>query len=609
MSKDVSTFVVLKRASNLLNRREKRKVGLVMILQVFMGGLDLFAIALISILGSLAVSGISSRQPGGRVYAILDFLHLANSTFQRQAAILAISATILLITRTVLSVIFTRKIMFFLSRRGASISADLVHKLLSQTLLFIQGRTSQQTLYALTNGVSSITLGILGTTVAVVSDMSLLIILTAGVFIVDPGIALGMLVVFGLIGYALYKLMHRRAKILGEQQAQYEISSNEKIIEVLGSYREAIVRNRRTHYAIDIGELRHKLADTQAELSFMPSISKYVIESTVILGALAISSVQFVVQDAQHAVATLAVLIATGSRIAPAALRLQQAGIQLRSTIGIATPTLDLIDSLQHVEVPSEIDKELDFKHTGFIPEVNVTNLFIKYPDRELPAVSGVNLHIEPGEVIAIVGSSGAGKTTLVDSILGVLMPESGNVTISGKSPLEAVAQWPGAVSYVPQDVLIVNGTIGDNIALGFPKTLTNIEHVNDAIELAQLTDLMGSLPDGINTYVGERGAKLSGGQRQRLGIARAMFTKPKLLVLDEATSALDGQTEALISEAILNLSGKVTVIIIAHRLSTIKNVNKIVYLENGKVLAIGNFDEIRKQVPEFDAQASMMGL
>jgi ABC-type multidrug transport system fused ATPase/permease subunit len=609
MNKEVSTLTVLKRASNLLNRKDKRKVGLVMMLQVFMGGLDLLAIALISILGSLAVSGISSRQPGGRVYAILDFLHLSNSTFQRQAAILAISATILLITRTVVSVIFTRKIMFFLSRRGAAISADLVRKLLSQTLLFIQGRTSQQTLYALTNGVTSITLGILGTTVAVVSDMSLLIILTAGVFIVDPGIAFGMIFVFGLIGYALYKLMHRRAKILGEQQAKYEISSNEKIIEVLGSYREAIVRNRRSYYAIDIGELRHKLADTQAELSFMPSISKYVIESTVILGALAISAVQFVVQDAEHAVATLAVLIATGSRIAPAALRLQQAAVQLRSTIGVATPTLDLIESLENVEIPTETGNELDFNHTGFTPKVIVSNLSIKYPDRELPAVSNVTLQIEPGEVVAVVGSSGAGKTTLIDSVLGVLLPDSGAVTISGKSPLEAVANWPGAVSYVPQDVLIVNGTIGDNIALGFPKDLSNTDHINEAIELAQLTDLIRSLPGGIDTYVGERGAKLSGGQRQRLGIARAMFTKPKLLVLDEATSALDGQTEALISEAILNLSGKVTVLIIAHRLSTIKNVDKIAYMENGKVLAIGNFNEIRKQVPEFDAQASLMGL
>ena len=199
-------------------------------------------------------------------------------TFQRQAAILAVAATLLMIFRTVISVVFTRKILFFLSRRGAAISSDLVQKLLSQSLLFIQGRTTQKTLYALTTGVSSITVGILGTAVAVVSDLSLLIILTAGVFLVDPLTAFGMTILFALIGFALYKLMHKRAKTLGQLQADYEISSNEKIIEVLGSFREAIVRSRRSYYAAEIGELRHKLADTQAELTFMQSISKYVIE-------------------------------------------------------------------------------------------------------------------------------------------------------------------------------------------------------------------------------------------------------------------------------------------------------------------------------------------
>ena len=609
MTESASTFAVLKRSSNLLSRKDKKKVGLVVLLQVLMGGIDLIAIALISVLGSLAVSGISSQQPGNRIYSILEFLHLSEMTFQRQAAILAVTATLLMIFRTVISVVFTRKILFFLSRRGAAISSDLVQKLLSQSLLFIQGRTSQKTLYALTTGVSSITVGILGTAVAVVSDLSLLIILTAGVFLVDPLTALGMTVLFALIGFALYKLMHKRAKTLGQLQADYEISSNEKIIEVLGSFREAIVRSRRSYYAAEIGELRHKLADTQAELTFMPSISKYVIESTVILGALAVSAVQFVLQDASQAVATLAVLIAAGSRIAPAALRLQQGAVQLRSTIGVATPTLDLIESLRNIQIPKEDRKIKDFNHLGFVPMVGVENVSITYPNRKTPAVSNVTLEIKPGEITAIVGSSGAGKTTLVDSILGVLEPEIGSVRISGKHPLEAVAEWPGAVSYVPQDVLIVNGTFRQNIALGFPSGLATDERISEAVRIAQLSELIESLPNGVDTYVGERGAKLSGGQRQRLGIARAMFTKPKLLVLDEATSALDGHTEALISDSILNLSGEVTVLVIAHRLSTIKSVDKIVFMKEGKIIAIDNFDGIRRQVPEFDNQASLMGL
>lgn len=609
MSDDATTFTVLKRASNLLSRSEKKKVGFVVIIQIFMGGIDLLAIGFISVLGSLAVSGISSQKPGNKVYSILEFLHLSDSSFQHQAAVLAVTATFLMILRTVISVVFTRKVMFFLSRRGAVISAELVSKLLGQTLLFIQGRTSQQTLYAVTSGVSSITLGILGTTVAVVSDFSLLIILTIGVFIIDPLVALGMTTSFGLIGYILYKLMHRRAKILGLQQANYEISSNEKIVEVLGSYREAIVRSRRSYYAEEIGVIRHKLANTQAELTFMPSISKYVIESTVILGALTISAVQFVLQDASQAVATLAVLIATGSRIAPAALRLQQGAVQLRSTIGIATPTLDLIESLQYVDLPDGENKIVDFNHAGFVPEIKVNKVSIRYPNRVDAAVSDVSIEIASGEIIAIVGASGAGKTTLVDSILGVLVPESGSVKISGKTPLEAVALWPGAVSYVPQDVLIVNGTFRQNISLGFPDELATDELISEAIEISQLSELIRNLPNGIDTYVGERGAQLSGGQRQRLGIARAMFTKPKLLVLDEATSALDGQTEALISESILKLSGEVTVLIIAHRLSTIKTVDKIVFMNEGKLVAMGNFEEVRRLVPEFDNQASLMGL
>jgi len=603
------TKSVLYRSIHLLGKRDRRKIGLVVLIQIVMGGIDLLAIGLISILGSLAVTGISSRQPGNRVYEVLKFLNLEGSTFQRQAAILATAATVLLVARTALSVFFTRKIMFFLSRRGAAISADLVRKLLSQTLLFVQGKTSQHTLYALTSGVSSITLGIIGTAVAIVSDFSLLLILMTGVFIINAQIAIGMVIAFGLIGFSLYKLMHGRAKLLGQQQADLEIESNEKIIEVLGSYREAIVRNRRSYYANQIGELRFKLADTQAELAFMPNISKYVIESTVVLGALAISAVQFVMQDAGHAVATLAVLLASGTRIAPAALRLQQGSVQIRSTIGVATPTLDLIESLSG-DYPVDSDSpEIKFIHEGFVGSIIVNDVNFSYPGRNLPAINEVSFEVNAGQTLALVGSSGAGKTTVVDTLLGVLVPDSGKVTISELSPLDAAARWPGAISYVPQDVMIVNGSIRENIALGYPIELASDERVMEALKLAHLNDFISELSNGIDTYVGERGAKLSGGQRQRLGIARALFSKPKLLVLDEATSALDGNTEALIAKSISELASDVTVIIIAHRLSTIKSVDKIAYLEAGRIKKIGTFEEIRRDIPDFNNQANLMGL
>lgn len=166
-----------------------------------------------------------------------------------------------------------------------------------------------------------------------------------------------------------------------------------------------------------------------------------------------------------------------------------------------------------------------------------------------------------------------------------------------------------GAVSYVPQDVVIATGTIRENIALGYPLKEAMDELVMEALKVAHLDEFVASLPDGMDTQVGERGARISGGQRQRLGIARAMFTRPHLLVLDEATSSLDGETEANISDAIHALRGSTTVVIIAHRLSTVRNVDKVVYLSDGKVLATGTFEEIRRAVPDFDHQAKIMGL
>ena len=210
---------------------------------------------------------------------------------------------------------------------------------------------------------------------------------------------------------------------------------------------------------------------------------------------------------------------------------------------------------------------------------------------------------------MAFVGPSGAGKTTIIDILLGVLLPDDGSVQISGLPPQLAVAKWPGAVSYVPQDVVIAAGSIRENVALGYPLSEATDELVMSALRVAHLERFVTSLPEGIDTQVGERGTKISGGQRQRLGIARAMFTRPHLLVLDEATSSLDGETEAGISEAIHALRGSTTVVMIAHRLSTVRNADIVVYMDKGRVLAVGTFTEVREGVPDFDHQAKLMGL
>lgn len=599
----------LGRSVRVLSKKNQIRIFFVAIIQMLLGALDLLGVALIGVLGALAVNGVQSRPAGNRVESILSLLHISDKSFQMQAAVLGLLATVTLVGRTVFSIIFTRKILFFLSRQGARISGTLISKLLSKNLLYVNLRSHQETLFAVTNGVTSITLGVLGTAVSLIADGSILIVMAVGLFIVDPLIAISTLLVFSTIAFGMYQLSQKRAQFLGVQNANLSISSNERILEVLNSYRESVVRNRRNYYAREISLGRLKLADTLAETTFLPNISKYVIETAVILGALFIAAVQFWLQDASHAVATLAVFLAAGTRIAPAVLRVQQGALGIKSSLGIAGPTLDLIEDLIETEEASLTSDVLDREHLGFNPSVSLLDVRFTYPGSANPAISNINLEISGGQIVALVGPSGAGKTTLVDVLLGVLNPELGAVKISGCTPVDAFSKWPGAVSYVPQDVTISNGTIRSNVGFGYPLELAKDELVVESLKIAHLVEYLKESKLELDASVGERGTKLSGGQRQRLGIARAMFTKPQLLVLDEATSSLDGETEANISGAIQELRGTTTVVMIAHRLSTVRNADLVVYMESGKIMASGKFDEVRLLVPNFDKQAQLMGL
>jgi ABC-type multidrug transport system fused ATPase/permease subunit len=499
--------------------------------------------------------------------------------------------------------------LFFLSRRGAKISAELIARVLSQSLLALQARTTQETLYAVTRGVQLIVIEVIATLVVLIADFSLLIIMGIGLFVVDPTTALGTFAVFSLVAFFLYRFMHVQAGELGIKNSELNILSNEKIVEVFGSYRESVVRNRRDYYSREIGQMRYSLADTTAKMSFLPFVSKYVIETTVVLGALLIGATQFILQDAVHAVATLTIFLAAGTRIAPAVLRIQQGSVMIQGSLGAAMPTLDLIDELGNTKLIENVDDSVDITHEGFEPTIRVENVSLAYPGKSTMAILNISLMVPSGASVAFVGPSGAGKTTIIDVLLGVLNPDKGEVLISNLPPLQAVAKWPGAISYVPQDVVIAAGTVRENVSLGYPIDVATDDLVMSALKVAHLEDYVAGLPQGVDTEVGERGAMISGGQRQRLGIARAMFTRPLLLVLDEATSSLDGETEASISDAIHALRGSTTVIIIAHRLSTVRNADIVVYLSNGEVLATGTFDEVRKAVPDFDRQALLMGL
>ena len=595
------------RAFNILPPGDKPKILAVSIIQILLGFLDLLGVLAIGLLGAISITGIQSKEPDSRVSQILKLLKLEDKPFQSQAITVAGIAITLLIGRTLLSAIFTRRIIYFLSRRSAQMSASLVNKLLAQPLLVNQQRTLQETLFAVTTGVGVITVLVLANTIMIISDVSLLLILLVGLLLIDPATAMGTFCLFLLTGLFLYKFLSVRAHALGIRSTELEIQSNNKVVEVFSTFREAIVHNRQNFYSNQIKSLRLSLAEYSSQINFMPFVSKYVFEAVIILGAMALGATQFLLHDTTKAVATISIFLAAGSRIVPAVLRVQQVAVQIRGGLGTSAQTLSLIESLSGQPVPSQSQEFLDTVHEGFIPKIEAKNLIFTYPNRTKPAVNDFSLSIHPGDSIAIVGFSGSGKTTIADLLLGIIAPDSGCVQISDTSPKEVFCNWPGAVSYVPQDVAIVNGTIRENIALGYETSEYREDLLIDALKVAQLMDFIEELPEGLDTHVGENGVNLSGGQRQRLGIARALYTKPKILFLDEATSSLDAISEQGFAKALKILRETTTVILIAHRLSLLQYVEKIVYISEGKLLYQGTYNEVLDHVPAFREHVQIM--
>jgi ABC-type bacteriocin/lantibiotic exporter with double-glycine peptidase domain len=598
---DFNSLATLRLIRSLMNSNDQAKVVFVTLIQIALSVLDLISVALIGLLTALTLSGIQSKQPEGTVARVLSELGLENFTFQQQAALLGIAAGVLIILKTVFSLLITRKLLLFLNLRGAQFSSEIIHKLLRQPILVIQEKTIQHTIFLVTSGVGAITNGVIATSVALVADSALLVVMIVGLSLVNPLIAFVSLLAFSALGLGLFQILKGRAASLAVNDANWGIESNKKLAEVLSSYREATVKNRRKYYADLISGYRFKMARAQVESMFIPSISKYVVEMALVLGSLCLAASQFLLYNATQAIATLSIFLAAGTRVAPAILRLQQAAVSIKSNAAVAGSTLLLwqeLNSSQEVYGSSTQARSISTKK--FSPNLSLKSVSFVYPDSDSPVLKDINLDIREGEMLAIAGQSGSGKSTLVDLMLGVLEPTTGSILLSGIAPAVAIEDYAGQISYVPQDVLIVDGSVRQNVALGFEDESIDDEKVLDAIRMAQLDDFIASKELGINHLIGERGTNLSGGQRQRLGLARALYTQPKILILDEATSALDGQTEANVTEMLLELRGSITLIVIAHRLSTIKGAGRIIYLEDGKIVSEGDFKKVESEVPGF---------
>ncbi len=595
------------RSFRVLDKSERRKLKLVALAQTSLGFLDLVGVAIIGLIGSIAVTGIQSKSPNANISKVLDFFNLAQTTIQIQVAIMGGTAAIILVGRTLLTMIIAKKILYFLSYKSASISSKLISELLSRNITQVKRRSSQETLFAVTNGVQALMLNVAGTAIGVFADIFLLLLMSIGLFAFDPFMAISTFILFGGVAILLFSLTHQKVAKMGAYISEISIESNTRILEVVNAFREIYVHNLQDMYAKKISDTRYSLADKNAELGFIPNTSKYVLEITLVVGGIIFCAVEFLLHDSDRAIATLAVFIASASRIAPAVLRLQSGFIGIKSNAGVANLTLEMIDFFSPIRTRAMKINILQTNYEDFEPRVIINKIDFSYVESSKPTIQDVSLEIEPGTQVAFVGTSGAGKSTLVDLILGLRKPDSGVILLGGISPEEAIERWPGSVSFVPQQVHVSDSTILANVAFGYSNP--NLELAWEALEAAQLLDLVKKQKDGIFSLVGENGNLLSGGERQRLGIARALYTRPKFLILDEATSSLDAQTEVAISTAIRKLRGKVTLLIVAHRLSSIVDSDKIIYLRDGKIISSGSFDHVKSEVPDFQHQARLMGL
>lgn len=606
-SKDTMLGSILN--SRILSIRDRNHLGILVVLQVVSGFIDLVGIGLVGILGTLAVSGVQSKSPTGNVAEALRFLGITNLNFQSQTAVVGVLAVLALLVRTVISVVLTRKSLLFLSRRSAKLSIQTFRKLYTIDIPSIQRRSHEEIVFALTYGVNAIFIGLYSSLVSIIADSALLLVIGIGLFVVDPLVALTSLGIFGGLAFLIHLKLSGESRNLGEKYTSLTVSSSQSIKNSLNNYRQSIVGNRREYWINLISDQRNQLAQVQAQTSFMPNVSKYVMESAVVIGAFVISSLQFLMKDASHAVGLLAIFMAAGARVAPALMRIQNALLQINGNRGIAQTALDLVAELQDKSNDSIGMLKEENNNKEFSPVISASNVSYTYPYSNVPALSDINLSLKSNQVVSIVGPSGSGKSTLVDILLGVLQPDTGDVTLSGVDPISAHSIWPGAVSYVPQTVDIIKGTLRENLTLGYPAGIFSDYLLVEALENASLHELVKDGIENLDTEIGENGSNLSGGQKQRLGIARALVSKPKLLVLDEATSSLDGGTEALVTDSINALKGETTILMIAHRLVTVRNSDVVIYINQGRIEAFGTFDEVRAQIPDFDTQARLMGL
>lgn len=437
---------------------------------------------------------------------------------------------------------------------------------------------------------------------------ALTVVLTLVVIIVaSPVTALVALVYLAIVAALINQVVgHRTLRASGKN-----LDSSQRVatllVEMVEAMKELTLRGKLEDVQVVVGRNRQEAVAARASLAFLAIIPRYAYEAALIGGFLLVGGTGYLMGGLTAAVIAVALFAAAGLRLIPALTGVQSSMIAATTSLpwvhdvvndlrGAEANRTDALGGTDHVELPEEPDL------------LSLRSITFTYPGGSAPVLRDFDLDVPLGSSLGLVGPTGSGKSTLIDILLGLRLPTGGELRIDGMPLRDVIHAWRSRIGYVPQRVTLFDGTIGQNVALTWDDDYDR-DKVLEVLEKAQLGSLLASRAHGIDERIGERGVSLSGGQQQRLGIARALYSDPLILVLDEATSALDTKTEDDVVRAIKKLQGEVTLIAVAHRISTIKDYDQICYLDRGRILGKGTFRELAAAVPEFGIQVELAGL
>ena len=435
--------------------------------------------------------------------------------------------------------------------------------------------------------------GVISGLLALATDAVTVLGLAALLLVTNPLPATLAVAYLALASWVINRITGHRSRRAGQAILDANVSSFKASLHSLGGVKEIQLRHNAETFVGRYGRSQLQLVHARRKLAFMAEAPRFVLELSFVVGVSLLAVVTFATQGASAAVSGMALFVAAGFRILPSVVRIIAGVSGIRSSLpGYHLVLADLRDYARWkpLERPERV--------TGRSGLIRFEGVGYRYPGSEHRVVHDITCEIPRGGSLAVVGPSGSGKTTLVNLLLGLLEPTEGRITVDGRHLGEDLVGWQLGIGLVPQPVYVYDGTLRDNVTFGLPDDEVDQQRLRQALDKAELGELLRER--GLDTQIGERGIGISGGQQQRIGLARALYHEPDVLVLDEATSALDNITEHRITETIQALRGEVTTVVVAHRLSTVRHCDQLIYLEGGTIVAHGSFDEVRRSNATF---------